>query len=243
MKTNRLNLNPSKTQLIWFGTRQQLLKLDHKLIASTFPDFTFSSSVRDLGVTLDSELTFAGHISLLTRSCFYQLRRLKAIRRSVSPKVFLTIVHAFICTRIDYCNSLFIGLPKTLLAPWQSVLNAAARMIARLPPFSYISDYMINELHWLPILARVRYKVLLLVAKSQQGLAPRYLCELMAKPLSARSSCPLRSADRCDLLMPWSRRGESAPMILFYFFYDLLQFFYIFKFLFSVFENTILLSI
>src|SRR6218665_595456 len=39
MKTNRLNLNPSKTQLIWFGTRQQLLKLDHKLIASTFPDF------------------------------------------------------------------------------------------------------------------------------------------------------------------------------------------------------------
>src|SRR6218665_3051505 len=101
------------------------------------------------------------------------------------------------------------------------------RMIARLPPYSYISDYMINELHWLPFLARVRYKVLLLVAKSQQGLAPRYLCELMAKPLSARSSCPLRSADRCDLLMQWSRRGdlESAPMILFYFFYDLLQFF------------------
>ena|SRR6218665_3683894 len=63
-------------------TRQQLLELDHKLIASTFPDFTFSSSVRDLGVTLDSELAFA----LLTRSCFYQLRRLRAIRRSVSPK-------------------------------------------------------------------------------------------------------------------------------------------------------------
>src|SRR6218665_1421305 len=92
--------------------------------------FIFSSSVRDSGVTLDSELTFADHISLLTRSCFYQLRRLRAIRRSVSPKVFLTIVHAFIyvlCTRIDYCNSLLIGVPKTRLAPLQSVLNAAAR--------------------------------------------------------------------------------------------------------------------
>src|SRR6218665_1228907 len=77
-------------------------------------------------------------------------------------------------------------------------------MIARLPPYSNTSDYMIEELHWLPILARVRYKVLLLVAKSQQGLAPRYLCELMSKPLSARSSRPLRSADRCDLLVPWS---------------------------------------
>src|SRR6218665_55137 len=169
MKTNRLNLNPSKSQLIWFGTQQQLLKLDHKLIASTFPDFTFSSNVRELGVTLDSELTFADHKSLLTRSCFYQLRCLRAIRRSVSPKVFLTIVHAFICTRIDYCNSLLIGLPKTWLASVQSVLHAAARMIASLPPYSHISDYMINELHWLPILAWVKYKVLLLVAKSQQG--------------------------------------------------------------------------
>src|SRR6218665_1568086 len=165
--------------------------------------------VRDWGVTLDSELTFADHISLLTRSCFYQLRRLRAIRRLVSPKVFLTIVHAFICTRIDYCNSLLIGLPKTRLAPLQSVLNAAARMIARLPPYSHIYDYMINELHWLPILVRVRYKVLLLVAKSQQGLAPKYLCELMSKPPSARSSRPLRSADRCDLLIPWSRTSLS----------------------------------
>src|SRR6218665_1144767 len=67
----------------------------------------------------------------------------------------------------------------------------------------HISDYMINELHWLPILTRVRYKVLLLVAtyKSQQGLAPKYMCELMSKPPSARSSRPLRSADRCDLLI------------------------------------------
>src|SRR6218665_3381152 len=94
------------------------------------------------------------------------------------------------CVCIDYCNSLLIGLPKTRLAPVQSVLNVAARMIARLPPYSHISDYMIDELHWLPILARVRYKVLLLVAKSQQGLAPKYLCELMSKPPSARSSRP-----------------------------------------------------
>src|SRR6218665_1824122 len=103
------------------------------------------------------------------------------------------------------CISLLIGLPQTRLA----VLNAAASMIARLPPYSHISDYMINELHWLPILARVRYKVRLLVAKSQQGLAPKYLCELMSKPPSARSSRPLRSADRCDLLIPWSRTSLS----------------------------------
>src|SRR6218665_399807 len=81
-------------------------------------------------------------------------------------------------------------------------------MIARLPPYYH----MIKELHWLQILARVKYnyKVLLLVAKSQQGLAPRHLHvrELISKPLSARSSRPLRSADRCDLI-PWFRTSLS----------------------------------
>src|SRR6218665_482273 len=88
-------------------------------------------------------------------------------------------------------------------------VRAPRRELERLPPYSHISDCMIKELHWLPILARVRYKALLLVAKSQQGLAPRYLCELMSKPLSARSSRPLRSADRCDLIVPWSRTSLS----------------------------------
>jgi|SRR6218665_560177 len=68
---------------------------------------------------------------------------------------------------------------------------------------------MINDLRWLPVLARVRYKVLLLFAKSQQVLAPKYLRELMSKPLSARSSLLLRSADRCDLFAPWSHTSLS----------------------------------
>ena len=92
MSTNRLCLNATKTQLIWFGTRQQLSKLDFQLLTEKFPAYTYSSSVRDLGVTLDSSLTFTEHISNLTRSCFFQLRRLRAIRRSVSPSVFTTIV-------------------------------------------------------------------------------------------------------------------------------------------------------
>src|SRR6218665_845361 len=68
---------------------------------------------------------------------------------------------------------------------------------------------MIKDLHWLPILARVRYKVLLLVAKSQQGLPPTYLSTLMPKPLSTRSSRPLCSADRCDLLVPCTSLSQN----------------------------------
>jgi hypothetical protein len=105
--------------------------------------FTFSSSVRDLGATLDSTLSFSDHLSQLTRSCYYHLRRLRAIRRSVSSSVFKTVVHAFICCRIDYCNSLFAGLPKVRLSSLQSVMNSAARLIARLPHYFhfYLHDW------------------------------------------------------------------------------------------------------
>ena len=209
MSANRLNLNSSKTQLIWFGTKQQLLKLDLPLLKSMYPDFTYSSSVRDLGVTLDSTLSFCEHLMHLTRSCYYHLRRLRAIRRSVSSSVFTTIVHAFICCRIDYCNSLFAGLPKASISSLQSVMNSAARLIARLPRYSHISTYMTDVLHWLPVASRIQYKVLLLVLRTQLGLAPKYLCDLMRKPLSAVSSRPLRSADRLDLLVPRARTATA----------------------------------
>ena len=65
MSTNRLRLNPSKAQFIWFGTLQQLAKLDLSAIHADFPHFIISPVVRDLGVTLDEELTFAPHVHRL----------------------------------------------------------------------------------------------------------------------------------------------------------------------------------
>src|SRR6218665_3804306 len=91
MSSNRLSLNSAKTQLIWFGTPQQLLKLDHALLSDRFPHFTFHNTVRDLGVTLDSAFTFSQHISKLTRSSYFQLRRLRTIRKAVSVHVSVPI--------------------------------------------------------------------------------------------------------------------------------------------------------
>lgn len=95
-----------------------------------------------------------------------------------------------------------MGLPQQRLSALQSVLNASARLIARLPRFAHISAYMLDVLHWLPITARIHYKILLLVSKSQQGTAPKYLLNYLRKPLSASSSHSLRSANRFDLFVP-----------------------------------------
>src|SRR6218665_338800 len=74
-------------------------------------------------------------------------------------------------------TGIFPGVPAAQSTPGQDITHSggpAHRDFSRCPG---------GPVHpWLPILARVKHKVLLLVAKSQQGLAPKYLCELMSKP-------------------------------------------------------------
>ena len=55
---------------------------------------TESDTVRDLGVTLDAQLTMKKHVDGVARSCFYQLRQLRSIRRSVPTDALNTLVHA-----------------------------------------------------------------------------------------------------------------------------------------------------
>src|SRR5688572_32912190 len=92
------------------------------------------------------------------------------------------MVHAFVCTHIDYRNSLLAGLPKCRLSPLQLVLNAAARLIARLSRFSHISTFMTEHLHWLPLIARIWFKILFLTSRVFLGLAPAIFVIQFADP-------------------------------------------------------------
>ena len=103
-------------------------------------------------------------------------------------KSLLTLVHAFITNRLDYCNALLYGLPKEQIAKLQHVQNAAARLIVDIGKYSHITPVP-YELHWLPVQARIHFKILLLAFKA--GLAPVYICNLLA--VKCKSSYNLRS--------------------------------------------------
>src|SRR6218665_3308394 len=110
MSSNRLRLNAQRTKFIWLGNRQQLAKLNLDALSAKFPMMSFSQVVRDLGVLLDSELTFSHHIDQVCRSCYYQLRQLRVIARSLTFNAAVSLVHAFVFSRLDYCSSIFVGL-------------------------------------------------------------------------------------------------------------------------------------
>ena len=205
MSSNRLRLNPTKTQYIWLGTRQQLEKLDLDSLSAEFPTFAFSTSVRNLGVILDQELSFAKHITALTRSCYYQLRQLRVVTRSLSSSSASTLVHAFILNRLDYCSSLYCGLPQIRLHPLEGVLRAAARLIGGVPKFGHISAFMRDVLHWLPVQQRIHYRVSSTVWHCVLGRAPTYLQELFTLTSACSGRRSLRSASRGDFMVPHAR--------------------------------------
>ena len=99
---------------------------------------------------VDGELTMANHISHLTRTCFYHLRQLRVVRRSLTTDTAHSLIRALVHSRLDYCNGTLAGLPQYQLNKLQSILRASARLILLLPGRASVSSLMRVRLHWLP---------------------------------------------------------------------------------------------
>ena len=142
-----------------------------------------------LVVRIDSQLTMADHIAALSRSCFFQLRQLRSIKQSLTFEATKTLVHSFVASRLDYCNSVFAGVSGQLLHKLQMIQNGAARLITGTKKFEHIKP-VVGDLHWLPVRLRIDFKTALLVFKCTRDLAIPYLVALC----HATSECPGRVA-------------------------------------------------
>ncbi len=89
------------------------------------------------------------------------------------------LIHAFMTSRLDYCNNLLGGCSARLINKLQMVQNAAARVLTRTRKYGHISP-VLSALHWLPIEHCIDLKILLITYKALNGLAPQYLSELLS---------------------------------------------------------------
>ena len=114
MKSNRLKLNSDKTQVLWLGSKQRQSKIDTRTMTIGEHFIESSTSDKNLGVTFDNELGMDLHVNNIARRCFYLLRQLISIRQSLTLYAAYILIHSFMSSRVDYCNSIF-KVPRTLL--------------------------------------------------------------------------------------------------------------------------------
>lgn len=201
-----LQLNENKTELAWFGKRSRLVQLANMKQTVTVGSSVIQPSavVRDLGVLLDQDLGMTQHIARVTSSCFYQLRRLRNLRRLVDQELVSQLVHSFVLSRLDYGNSVLAGLPKSAIMPLQRVQNAAARLILDLRMNEHVTPAL-RQLHWLPVDMRVNYKLCTMMHSIHTGQCPTYSADMVRSVAANSTRSGLRSADTAQYQQPRCR--------------------------------------
>jgi hypothetical protein len=187
MSPNLLALNPSKTEFLLIGTRQQLAKIADISLALT-PDTTLkpAKSARNLGFIFDTHLSYHDQISSLTKACFYHIRDLRRIRPCLDYTTAANIATSLVHSKLDYCNSLYLNLPKTELNRLQQIQNTLARVVSQSKRHEHITPTL-QTLHWLKISERITFKIASITYSVLHTSQPQYLSRLLTLQ-SARST-------------------------------------------------------
>ena len=192
MTCNKLKLNADKTDFLIFHSKFRPMSL--------LPSITVGNEIiqpkgkaRNIGVTFDTTLTMSYHVNDVVKGAFYHLRNIAKIRKYISGHIAEVLIHSFVSSKLDFCNSLFYGLPKYEINKLQNVQNAAARVIACLRKYDHITPTL-RMLHWLPVQQRIIFKINLMCFKIMNNMAPTYLQDLLGHHQPAR--CLRSSSDK-----------------------------------------------
>ena len=105
MRSNRLQLNTTKTEVMWCASSRRMGQIPAVLLRIDANSVTPVSSVRDLSVLPDADVSMRTHISRTVSSCFDILRQIQSFQSSLPRHAVMSLVTSLVFTRLDYCNS------------------------------------------------------------------------------------------------------------------------------------------
>ena len=212
MLTNKLKINEEKTEVLLIHPKHSSdfqvssLSVGHSKIP-------FAKEVRNLGVIFTDTMDMNKQISSICKSAYCELRRIAAIRHLLSIETTKNLICSLIFSKLDYCNSLLVNLPKNQIQKLQRVQNSAARLIYQIKRSEHITPFL-RELHWLPINARIKYKISSICFKSlEDPHFPSYLKHHL------KIYCPTRtlrsSDDKKSFIVPRTYKSVGDRSIAF----------------------------
>jgi hypothetical protein len=195
---NRMKLNDGKTEFLIMGTANKLKKVNFDDINIGQVRIKATKRAKNLGVIYDCEGKLTQQVNNICKTGFHHVRKLAAIRKSLDLNTAKIAAAAFTTSSLDYCNALLHGLPKYQIHKIQLVQNSAARVVMGLKKHDHVTQAK-KDLHWLPVEARCKFKIITLTWKALNNMSPAYIKEML-KVKIGRSS--LRSNSSIVLEVP-----------------------------------------
>ena len=153
---------------------------------------------------------FSENIAVVTRACRFFLNNIQRIHPFLTHYSTQLLVQAMVLPHQDYYNSLLAGLPASAIRALHLIQNAAACLIFNLPRHSHVAP-LLTSLHWLPVMAHIKFKILVLAFQAVKGSAPAYPQKIIWPYTPAR---PLCSATAGHLVPPPLRTSTSRSRLL-----------------------------
>ena len=198
---HQLKLNDQKTEFMLIAPKQVIQRLDLNSATITIGSHNIEpkQAARNLGVIFDANMNMTDHVKAVCKSAYQQLYSISKVRKCLDAKSLEIIIHSFITTKLDYCNSILYNCDQQLLSRLQRVQNAAARLLTSTKKHEHIMP-ILKSLHWLPVSQRIRFKVLSLTHRVlNDPSSPVYLKDLLSWH---EPNQDLRSGNRRLLAIP-----------------------------------------
>ena len=214
---NGLHLNPFKSEAIaFYNPRSKLLAALAESIGTVSvagSPIKLQTSIKNLGVYLDSKMSSYKQVSETCKACFFHIRALRHIRTSLTTEASKTIAASIVGSRLDFCNSLLAGISISNLTRLQRVQNTLARVVAQKPRFCHITP-VLSDLHWLPVRHRISFKIATVTFRVLPFQQPSYLASFIPRYVPARALSSSSSLSICvpphKITMATSKSFSSA---------------------------------
>ena len=137
---NSLLLNPDKTKLLALGTPQMLTKIpDDISITLLSKEITSSKSAKNLGVTMDCNLTYDEHVTQVTSKCIGSLCQINRVKYLFDRRTLITIIDSLVFSKLLHCSSVWANTTKKNTELLQTVQTFAARIVSGTRKFDHVT--------------------------------------------------------------------------------------------------------
>ena len=175
---NSLLINPDKTKVLAVGVPQPLQKLSSFSVTLFDRELSPVPVVKDLGVLLDTRLSYNEHIMKTASNCLFKLKQINRIKHLLDSKMLLLVINSFVFSKLQYCSTVWSNTSNSNIDKLQKVQNFTGRIILGLRKYDHISDGL-RSLKWLPIREKLILNDATMMCKCTNKLVADYLADML----------------------------------------------------------------